>query len=213
MVRDLPTPPPQRLSLDGPAGRLGATFERPAGRPRAAVLHLHPHPVHGGTRRNNVVRYGALGSLEAECAALRIDFRGAGDSEGEHDHGRGEVEDATHAFEWLRLQVPEVPAFVWGFSFGSRVGLDLSIASDAVQGYMGIGWPTSMYAWPEAEPWPDRMAFLAGEQDEFVDPQRLEPVRHRGARIEYVPGANHFFHGQLEQVRRFTAETLRGWLA
>ena len=67
MPRDLKTPPPERLKIQGPLGDLAATLEMPEGTPRAAVLHLHPHPMHGGTRQNNVVRYGALGSLEAGC--------------------------------------------------------------------------------------------------------------------------------------------------
>ena len=103
MVRDLDTLPPQRLFLDGPVGRLHATFERPRAEPKAVVLHLHPHPLHGGTRQNNVVRHGALGSLAAGCAALRIDFRGVGQSEGRYDEGDGEVDDGGEDEKRKRL--------------------------------------------------------------------------------------------------------------
>ncbi|TAH37025.1 MAG: alpha/beta fold hydrolase [Planctomycetota bacterium] len=217
MPRDLPTPPPERLFLPGPAGRLDATFELPAGAPRGAVLHLHPHPLGGGTRQNNVVRHGALGSLEAGCAAVRFDFRGVGQSEGRHDEGRGEVEDAAAVLQWLRLRVPGVPSCVWGFSFGARVGAELCLGNGTrVAGYMGVAWPTALYIWPQSGPrqfWPARMAFLAGDRDDFVDLSQLRAIaRERGATLVEVPGADHFFSGRLDAVRAFTADTLRSWL-
>lgn len=212
MPRDLATPPPEFPVLTGPAGRLGATFERPAGPPVGAVLHLHPHPLGGGTRRNNVVRHGALGALDAGCLALRIDFRGAGDSEGVHDEGRGEVEDAAAALDWLAARAPGLPLFVWGFSFGSRVGLVLSGRErDRLAGYLGVGFPNGMYGWPET-PWPRRAAFLVGEHDEFADLDDYGPAREHGAPLTVVPGADHFFRGHLDEVRRWTAATLEEWL-
>lgn len=205
MPRDLPTPPPERLQIPGPAGALAATWELPAAPPRGLVLHLHPHPVHGGTRQNNVVRYGALGSLAAGCAALRIDFRGAGDSEGEYDEGRGEVDDAEAAFRWLQARHPGLPVIIWGFSFGSRVGLDLAIRLRAqVAGYLAVAWPTGFYAWPVSTDWPGRCAFLYGSADQYVDAAKMERARQQGAALELVPGADHFFTGRLDVVREWT---------
>jgi len=214
MVRDLHNPPLRRLFLDGPAGRLAASYEVPEGTARAAVLHLHPHPMHGGTRQNNVVRHGALGSLEAGCAALRIDFRGVGDSEGEYDEGNGEIDDAAAAFTWLQREYPGLPLFVWGFSFGSRVGLDFAIrARDEVAGYLAVAWPTNFYAWPESCDWPARCAFLAGSKDDYVDFTKMQHAEELGGKLTVVDGADHFFPGQLDRVREFTASTLEDWLS
>ena len=213
MVRDLDTPPPERLFLPGPAGRLAATYEAPAGELRGAVLHLHPHPLHGGTRQNNVVRHGALGSLQSGCAALRMDFRGVGKSAGHHDQGVGEVDDAQAALRWLSERHPGLPHFVWGFSFGSRVGLDLAKrAGRAVAGYLGVAWPTALYPLPDHERWPEHTAFLTGDHDDFVDVGQLTRLRARGASVTVVPGAQHFFQGMLDRVRGFTAATLDDWL-
>lgn len=217
MVRDLPTPPAEHLFLSGPAGRLEATFELPAQAPRGAVLHLHPLTIGGGTRRNNVVRHGALGALQAGCAALRIDFRGAGGSAGTYDEGRGELEDAAAALAWLERRVRRVPLFVWGFSFGSRVGLELALhEGPRLAGYLGVAWPTAIYAWPALAPgqhWPARMALLAGDRDSFVDLARLREIAAaHGAALQEVPGAEHFFAERLAIVRGFTAATLEDWL-
>jgi len=213
MVRDLDVLPPERLFVDGPEGRLHATFEIPRGPVRAAVLHLHPHPLHGGTRQNNVVRHGALGSLAAQCAALRIDFRGVGLSAGVYDEGDGEVDDAAAAYAWLQNRIPGVPVFIWGFSFGSRVGLDLAIRlKGAAAGYMAVAWPTHFYAWPMADQWPQPSAFLAGTEDEFVNLAAMDRARHQGGVVHEVEGAGHFFRGQLPEVRSWTQNCLDSWL-
>lgn len=220
MVRGIESVPPQRLFIDGPVGRLHATFERPVAEPRAAVLHLHPHPMHGGTRQNNVVRHGALGSLEAGCAALRIDFRGVGLSTGHYDEGDGEIDDAAAAFAWLQRELPDIPTFVWGFSFGSRVGLDFSIRqreqeqSGAIQpaGYMAVAWPTRFYAWPHSHEWPQRAAFITGSNDDFVEMAGMKRAEEQGGNVTIVDGATHFFPGQLDSVREWTRDTLEAWL-
>lgn len=216
MVRELDTIPPRRLFLDGPAGRLHATYERPTAEPRAAVLHLHPHPLHGGTRQNNVVRHGALGSLAAGCAALRIDFRGVGQSEGKYDEGDGEVDDAAAAYAWLAAELPGVPVFVWGFSFGSRVGLEYSIrevaAGNPPAGYMGVAWPTNFYAWPHGESWPERASFLVGSADDYVNLAAMSRVEKQGGLLHVVEGATHFFPGKLDEVSGWTQRQLEAWL-
>ena len=213
MPRDLDTPPPERLFFDGPVGRLHATFERPGGNARGLVLHLHPHPEHGGTRNNNVVRHGALGSLEAGCAALRVDFRGVGRSDGAYDQGVGEIEDARAAFEWLEEQGPGLPVFVWGFSFGSRVGLELAgRLGERVAGYLAVAFPSHYYSWPELERWPARAEFLTGDQDDFVDLDRMGEAERHGAPVRVLEGVTHFFPGALHEVRGFTARALDRWL-
>jgi alpha/beta superfamily hydrolase len=230
MVRGIESCSPERLFLEGPAGKLHATYECPVAEPQAAVLHLHPHPLRGGTRQNNVVRYGALGALEAGCAALRIDFRGVGLSEGNYDEGEGEVFDAAAAFEWLALRHPGIPVFVWGFSFGSRVGLDFCIhcqlQADEVllssnpglalslqpAGYMAVAWPTRFYAWPRSRTWPENLAFIAGADDNFVHMTGMNRVRQQGGEVKIVDEATHFFPGKLDVVQNWTKETLEKWL-
>ena len=47
-------------------------------------------------------------------------------SEGEHDKGIGEVDDAAVALAWLRARYPALPVMLAGFSFGARVVLRLA---------------------------------------------------------------------------------------
>ncbi len=207
--RDLDTPPPERIFLDGPAGRLAATLEVPHGNPKGVLLLLHPHPQHGGTRKNNVVRWGALGALEVGWAALRLDFRGAGDSEGEYDNGVGEVEDADCAYRWISERFPNVPRAIWGFSFGSVVGLELADrVHESCEHYIAIAWPTNFYSWPSIKNWPQSIHVLAGDQDEFVDLSKMKPIQENGGTLEIIEGADHFFRGDIAKVRASTARLL-----
>ncbi len=213
MVRHLQTHPPKTVLIPGPVGQLEATLEEPQADPLGVALHLHPHQEHGGTRRNNVVRHGALGSLEADCVALRLDFRGVAGSEGQHDEGRGEVEDAAAALTWLERRYSGLPVFVWGFSFGSRVGLDLCLReaaarSNRVRAYLAVAWPNAVYPWRIAASWPEHMHFLVGTEDEYVDLSKGEIPNPT-----IIQGAGHFFVNELDEVRRFTRDAVLSYLA
>src|SRR5437764_6403783 len=101
-------------------GRLEAVLKEPRAQPVAGVaLVLHPHPLFGGTMHNKVVFRAASALNEAGLIALRINFRGVGQSTGEHDEGRGETEDARVALDYLTTQYPGASLTLAGFSFGS----------------------------------------------------------------------------------------------
>ena len=112
----------ESLMLAGPAGALEAMLEEPEETPaRALALVCHPHPLFGGTMHNKVVYRLARGLRRSGAAVLRFNFRGVGASQGEHDHGVGEADDARIALDWLRARFPGVPYVLAGFSFGSRI--------------------------------------------------------------------------------------------
>src|SRR6202041_347176 len=103
---------------DGPAGKLEALLEPPEhGEPRAAALVCHPHPLFGGTMHNKVVYRTARGLRRSGSVVLRFNFRGVNLSEGVHDEGNGEVEDARAALQVLRERYLDLPYALAGFSF------------------------------------------------------------------------------------------------
>ncbi len=212
MVRDLNTSPPQIVQIPGPTGVLVGTFEipdvsiLPNEQPHGVMLLLHPHPQHSGTRKNNVVRHAALGALEAGWAALRIDFRGAGDSEGIYDEGEGEMDDAAAAMDWLKSKWPELPSAICGYSFGCRVGLRYLMRNpSAADRLLGIAYPTHFYDWPKDTDgiWPVEASFLIGEKDELADVRAMDVPKNHGADVTLLPTANHFFLNELADVRQW----------
>ena len=123
--------------LDGPAGKLEALLEEPDDQaPNEACVVCHPHPLFGGTMHNKVVHRIARGLRRRGTVVLRFNFRGVSRSEGSHDQGVGEVDDARAGLDWLRARYPGLPCALAGFSFGSRVVLKLGCASKDIARYL-----------------------------------------------------------------------------
>ena len=89
------------LMLDGPAGQLEALLNSGAENATHAALVCHPHPMFGGTMHNKVVFHAMKALNSFGFPVLRFNFRGTGLSHGEHDHGRGEIDDVRTALDWL----------------------------------------------------------------------------------------------------------------
>ena len=109
------------LFLDGPAGRLEALLNAGTADATYAALVCHPHPSFGGTLHNKVVFHTMKTLNSFGFPVLRFNFRSAGLSQGEHDHGRGEVDDVRSALDWLDKEF-RLPMIFAGFSFGAAVG-------------------------------------------------------------------------------------------
>jgi len=93
------------------------------GPPLAAAVVCHAHPLHGGMMRFKDVFRAAKALQFAGLAVLRFNFRGVGRSEGTHDDGVGEQEDARAALSQMQERFPGAPLVLGGFSFGSVVAL------------------------------------------------------------------------------------------
>ena len=84
----------KKVSIPGPVGELEVVVQMPDIEPRAIAVIAHPLPTMGGTMDSKIVTTLAKTFTELGFVALRFNFRGAGASSGEFDHGNGEVEDA-----------------------------------------------------------------------------------------------------------------------
>src|SRR5438094_4543867 len=123
-------------------GRLEAILKEPrTGSIRGVALVLHPHPLGGGTMHNKVVFRAAAALNDAGLVALRLNFRGVGQSTGEHDEGRGERDDARAGLDYLAENYSKAEITVCGFSFGARVGLEVGMADERVMRLISIGTP------------------------------------------------------------------------
>src|SRR5438270_5994599 len=92
------------LFLDGPAGRLEALLNAGAGNATHGAVVCHPHPLFGGTLHNKVVFHTMKALNSFGFPVLRFNFRGTGLSQGEHDYGKGEVEDVRTALDWMAAE-------------------------------------------------------------------------------------------------------------
>jgi hypothetical protein len=192
----------QRL-LDGPVGALEARFGRPDGELKGIALICHPHPLFGGSMDNKVVTTLEKVFLARHCGTLRFNFRGVGQSAGEHDDARGEIDDLAAVAEHARSLQPELPLWLAGFSFGSYVAAALAEQTPPA-GLITVAPPVSRWGYaglgPIACPW----WVVQGDADDVVDPAAV--FRYIADRAEQphlirLDGAGHFFHGRLIELR------------
>lgn len=169
----------RRLWIEGLAGQLEATL-RVACPARATAVVAHPHPLHGGTLHNPVVFHADRELHRSGFTTLRFNFRGVGTSAGEHDNGRGEVEDYDAAAIWLRGVAPDLPLFAVGFSFGSWCGLRYAVANPSVAAVIAIGIPIRNYPFDEVERLRRPLAVVQASEDEFGTPDEVRKVLERG---------------------------------
>lgn len=192
-------------------GRLEAILKQPGGPAlRGVALVLHPHPLGGGTMHNKVVFRAASALNDAGLLTLRINFRGVGQSTGEHDEGRGEADDARAGLNYLTENYAGHPITLCGFSFGSRVGMEIGIADDRVRNLISIGTPVNKYDFSFLASCAKPILLVHGELDEFgavADLQRMvETVPDDKAELHVISNADHFFEGKLDELKRIITE-------
>ncbi len=180
---------------------------------RGAALMLHPHPLHGGTMHNKVVFRAARALNDAGLVVLRINFRGVGLSTGTHTDARGgEQQDARVALDYLTNAYPNMPVTLAGFSFGARIGLEVGVKDSRVRYLIGIGTPVNMdYDFAFLNECCKPLLLVHGERDEFGDISKIQALAHElppeaQMRVEVIPGAGHFFEGQLDEMSRVIRE-------
>ncbi|MFT5732361.1 MAG: alpha/beta superfamily hydrolase [Planctomycetota bacterium] len=154
--------------------------------------------------RNNVVHRTARGLHDAGLAVVRFNFRGVGGSEGLHDGKGAEEEDLAAALTFLGEQVPGVPLWAAGFSFGSRTVVGLAPRDERIERVALIALPVIAYDCRVAlEVRQPGGIFMAGE-DTFgtmAVMRDLLPELFERFHVEEVPGVDHFFTGKLDDLR------------
>jgi alpha/beta superfamily hydrolase len=193
--------------IEGPAGKLEALLEEPEdGEPREACLVCHPHPLFGGTMHNKVVYRIARAMRRAGAVVLRFNFRGVGTSEGVHDQGQGEMEDARAALSFLRERYPDLPWSMAGFSFGSRVIMKLGCSMANTPGLLRLiaaGFPTHRDRFDYLATCTVPKYFVHSTIDEHGPKEELEAAFEWFAepkRLEFIEAGDHFFAGSLDQL-------------
>jgi alpha/beta superfamily hydrolase len=198
---------PRRIEshlLDGPAGKLEALLEAPEDRePRESALVCHPHPLFGGTMHNKVVYRAARALRRSGAVVLRFNFRGAGRSQGEYDHGDGEIEDARAALDWLRNRYPGLPYTLAGFSFGSQVILHLGCALQDATRLIALGFPAKGERADFLARCTVPKVFIQSTNDEHGPPAEMQAFYAHVAEpkeLIWVEAKDHFFTGALDQL-------------
>jgi alpha/beta superfamily hydrolase len=194
------------VEIQGPVGRLEGIFQGdPGGEPAWLALVCHPHPLGGGTMHTKVVHRTARALEGAGMHVLRFNFRGVGASQGVHDKGIGEQDDARAALDTLTSLYSGKSVLMAGFSFGSWVGLKVGAADSRVEALIGIAPPANLFDFSFLNESTKPKMFIHGTEDTIAPLGDFESAFRdmSGPKgLVKIRGGDHLLTGHLDEVGR-----------
>ena len=177
------------------------------------ALLCHPNPLFDGTMNNKVVTTMYRFARDNGMHVVRFNFRGVGQSTGEHDYAEGEVVDAMTVLQWIAEQTNARKLWLGGFSFGGYVTARVAGQVLEAAHIWGLGdfevTKIALIA-PSVEKNDstdislpaDRTFEIYGNADEVIEPDNMQAFADRlGIEVSVVDGAGHFFHGRLSELK------------
>jgi len=161
---------------------------------------------------NKVVFRMAKAARSAGCAVIRFNFRGVGQSSGEHDGGKGEQDDVRTALEYARSRYPALPIALGGFSFGSWMSAKVASQDPGVERWVGAGLPVSRATFGFFDDFKTPKFLIHSTHDEFGDRDRLETVFAAAPEpksLEWIESPDHFFAGALDEFQAAVERAFR----
>ncbi len=198
----------EKIFVDGPVGKIEVIMENP-GAPKGIALIAHPHPIGGGANTNKVAYTLAKTFVHLGYAAFRPNFRGVGGTEGEHDEGIGETDDLLAVLQDAKCRCGDLPVALAGFSFGAycqtRVAKRLVEAGHPAQRLVLVGTAAGFVEGTrnyDTESVPADTILIHGSADETVPLDNVFAwAQPQDLSVVVVPGADHFFHRRLHNIR------------
>lgn len=194
--------------FNGPAGRIEGRFQPAQGRNAPIAMILHPHPQFGGTMNNQVIYRLFYMFKERGFAVLRFNFRGVGRSQGQFDHGAGELSDAASALDWVQTIHPDARScWVAGFDFGAWIGMQLLMRRPEIEGFMSIAPAANLHDFSFLAPCPSSGLIIHGDVDKVAPMKDVQALvdklkTQKGIVIDQkiIEGANHFFEQKVDEL-------------
>jgi len=167
------------------------------------VVITHPHPLYGGTMHNQVVETLVTIYQDKGFSTLRFNFRGAGDSEGSYDHGKGEKEDVRSALRYL-YDNGKRQLDLAGYSFGAWVNAMITNPESMLSGMIMISPPVTFLDFSFLSFNPKIEAVVTGGKDDIAAVDRIRSLLYTWnpeARLEVIEGADHFYSGRIDTLK------------
>ncbi|MDN5565187.1 MAG: alpha/beta fold hydrolase [Psychrobacter sp.] len=186
------------------------------------ALLCHPNPLFEGTMDNKVVTTMYRFARDNGMHVVRFNFRGVGQSTGEHDYADGEVLDAMTVLQWLATQTNARKIWLGGFSFGgyitARVAEQMLVSahiwglSDFEIAKVALISPSIEKNASDDISLPIEKTFeIYGNADEVIEPANMQAFAERlGIAVSVIDGAGHFFHGRLSELKKLLVQHSEG---
>ncbi len=188
------------------------------GEPVPGVVICHPGPLNGGNMDNNVVIAVSFALVEAGFATIRFNFRGVGNSQGEHSRGEFEHEEALAAMDLLRnwQGVDSSRMGLAGYSFGTGIILGSAELQNQASVYALVSPGIARLQDSPLRSTEHPTFIISGDKDRLIEAPNLDEVLksfERPVTCEFVPGADHFWVGQESGLGQRVAGLFTGHLA
>ena len=182
----------------------------------AAVVLCHPQPVVIDMRDLLTVLL-ARELCAHGVAALRFNFRGVGNSQGEQTDGRLEPFDVAGAIACLASHPAVAPdkLGVIGHAFGAYVALAYAAHDPRVRVVVAVSPPSARLS-PGLGAFERPRLFVTGQRDEVAPPHRMEPwveTLPGGCALRVVPGAPHLMAGYEPLASEAIVRFVERWAA
>jgi alpha/beta superfamily hydrolase len=157
-------------------------------------------------------------AAEAGMIALRFNFRGVGNSQGQQTDGRMEPLDLAGAIDVAMAQAGANTAKVCviGHGFGANIALMYAPYDPRIRTVVAIS--LLLYRVPNGFPkaFERPKLFVTGEFDEICPPHKLEPfveqqAGHKGMKV--ITGARYLMRGYEEPTITAIMKYLKRWAA
>ena len=173
--------------------------------PFPGVVICHPHPLFGGSMDNSVVLSVAFALVEQGMATIRFNFRGVGNSEGEHSKGELEHQEVLAAIDLIKAWpgVDGKKIGLAGYSFGSSVVLGAESLHKKVKALALISPPLRALEDSPLKKGKRPALIISGDRDKLVQSEELTAQLDgfsKRPECHIVSGADHFWGGYEDQL-------------
>ena len=173
-----------------------------SGRTARSVVITHPHPLYGGDMHNPVVEAIRRAYRMKGVATLRFNFRGTGESEGQHDNGVGEQDDVLAALSFL-TESGFQPVDLAGYSFGAWVDALTLQRGGRSENLVMVSPPVAFVDFASIGRLPGLRLVVTGSRDEIAPPdviRQMLPTWNPSAHFDIIDGSDHFYSRHTRQL-------------
>jgi len=182
------------------------------------VILCHPQPASSDMNDTLTVELARSLAKEAGMIALRFNFRGVGNSQGQQTDGRMEPLDLAGAIDVAMTQTRAntTKVCVIGHGFGANIALMYAPYDPRIRTIVAIS--LLLYRVPNGFPksFERPKLFVTGEFDEICPRHKLEPfVEQQGGPkgINVITGARHLMRGYEAPTINAIMKYLKKWAA
>jgi hypothetical protein len=172
------------------------------GRANRGVVISHPHPLYGGDMYNAVVEAIRRAYQMKGVATLRFNFRGTGESEGQHDNGVGEQDDVLSALSFI-AESGFQSVDLAGYSFGAWVDALTLQREGRFGNLVMVSPPVKFIDFATIGRLPGLRLVVTGGRDEMAPPDAIRQILatwNPSARLDVIDGADHFYSRHIRQL-------------